>query len=263
MQDQAAKKDTFQENSEVRLMHLNGCVSTETYIIKPKSINPNGEITNKAQIQLIQKGTTREITVNPRRVLPLEASNQACVVEMGDKFKAICPTCGCAEEVVHDSISLECPKCSVSFPLYWLGVKPTMSSEAVTKPKKPTAEKAAKTSPKEKVEKVKKEPIRIDFDNLHKFGELWTMKNVKFDHVGIDVQAHCLLYHHGGTARKLCFNSYNGTYGKKSKELPLHEFKKDIEPEDGSPKSWYNVPDIEKARAKLVKDGYEKIEKPS
>lgn len=135
-------------------------------------------------------------------------------------------------------------------------------ADAATKETKPATEKASKSKPKteKKSTKTVREPVKVDFAALKKLPncELWTKKNVKFDHVDVDVQAHALLFTEGDAPRKLCFNTYDGVLGKKSPPLPIEEFVADTEVKNAKrPKPWFAIKDLGKARSKLGKDGYE------
>ena len=91
--------------------------------------------------------------------------------------------------------------------------------------------------------------------------ELWTKKSVKFDHVEVDVQAHALIFT-GDNPRKLCFNTYDGALGKKSTSLPVDSFIHDREvttTDKAAHKPWFAIKDLDKARAQLKKNGYEKV----
>lgn len=121
------------------------------------------------------------------------------------------------------------------------------------KPTKPKKEK------KVRVKAEVREPVKVDFATLMALPdcELWTKKNVKFDHVDVDVQAHALLLT-GDSPRKLCFNTYDGVLGKKSPNLPIEQFVADTEVANAKrAKPWFVVKDLGKARTKLGKDGYE------
>jgi hypothetical protein len=131
------------------------------------------------------------------------------------------------------------------------------------KPAAATEPKSGSGKPKTDKKTTKpaaREPVKVDFDALKALPncELWTKKNVKFDHVDVDVQAHALLYVEGDAPRKLCFNTYDGVLGKKSPPLPTAEFTADTEVKNAKkPKPWFPIKDLGKARTKLGKDGYE------
>lgn len=256
----------FKLDSEVRYLQLAGTISPDVYLIKEERSD------RKGLISIQEKDGTRVLRVHHRRILPMEMDGKAAVIESQDKHWCLCPTDGTVVEVSPGDIEAACPKCSKTFTLYWIGVKP-MADATKTKaekepkeakePKTPKAEKAEKAAPKPKPEKAPKEPkvqkeaVRVDLHALAKIKgcELWTKKNVKFDHARIDVQAHVLLFV-TDSPRKLCFNTYDGALGKKAAELPVEGFVADETPK-GTKAPWFPVADLDKARQKLQKDGYE------
>jgi hypothetical protein len=249
----------FNQSEEVRYIKVDGSITTEVYQVDQERSDRRG------YIGLREKGTARTVRVHHRRVLPTNVDGKAVVIETGDKFWACCPKCGHTKGVNASDASMECPKCASAFELHWLGVKPM--SDTATKAE--TKEKKAKTPRPEKAKTAKtprparepKEPTAVDLGALGKLAhcELWTKKNVKFDHERMDVQAHCLLFT-GESPRKLCFNTYNGALGKKAPELPIDAF---IANKTGNKKEtkWFPVADLDKQRTQLGKGGYEKHHK--
>lgn len=98
----------------------------------------------------------------------------------------------------------------------------------------------------------------VNLDEIKEYGvELWTKPQLNFDHVTMDVRAHVLLA--DDPARKLCFNTYNGTLGKKKelKDLHLEEFQANKPVQDR--KLWHELKgSLDEARQHLEKKGYEK-----
>lgn len=266
-------RQRFVRNSSVRILELSGKVSTETYLVDPESGTDEHVRADRKGLVVLQEAVgKRTIKIHFRRILPLEVDGKAPVIESGDKFRAVCPKCGNVEDVSSNDESLQCPDCGPS-PLHWIGVKPmtTKTDEATPETaetaetaettevdSKPKTAKAAKTT---KAAKTAKEPVLVDFDELKGTDgcELYS-KNAKFDHAGIDAKAHVLLLVDGDAPRKLCFNTYDGALGKKATGLPVKEFLAD-KPVAGAKreKPWFAVKDVEKARAKLARDGYEKV----
>jgi hypothetical protein len=136
----------------------------------------------------------------------------------------------------------------------WLTQKPVKAKvkKSLKKVKEKDMENIAEATTKRKT----KTQVVVDLTAIAstKSCELWTKKDIKFDNPKMDVRAHVLLYT-GTPARKLCFNTYNGTLGKSSKVLPIEAFLADKTNADQK-KVWYNVADIDKARLQLQKDGY-------
>ena len=98
----------------------------------------------------------------------------------------------------------------------------------------------------------------VDLDEIKEYGlELWTKRQLNFDHVSMDVRAHVLLA--DDPVRKLCFNTYDGTLGKKKelKDLHLPEFQAN-NPVQGK-KLWHVLKGtLDEARQHLEKKSYTK-----
>lgn len=254
----------FKRSTRVRYLMMDGKISDDVYLIDPGTDDEEeGEYVRsdrKGHITLQQESGSRTLKVHFRRVLPLEIDGKAPVIESGDKYRAICPKCGRVKEINPGEDKLHCSTNCGEFTLHWLGAKP-MTDAATKETKQPTTEKAKKTkTEKKKTTKAPIQPVAVDFAALKALDncELWTKKNVKFDHVDVDVQAHALLFIEGDAPRKLCFNTYDGVLGKKSPPLPIEEFTADTEVKNAKrPKPWFAVKDLGKARSKLGKDGYE------
>lgn len=241
----------FESGQEVRLLLADGTISNEVYVIETQRSD------RKGHVQVKERNTTKSLKVQYRRILPVNVEGKSAVIESAGRYRSICPKCTYIEMISSNSEHLTCPLHG-RFDLYWLGVKP-MTTEAQSQPqerrdKKPTAEKKRPTA----IVRPSKAIIVVD---LHKIAatqhcELWT-KNVSFDHEKYDVKSHVLLYVNG-QPRKYCFNTYNGTLGKKSSELPIGDFINNTLPIDAKTKPWYMVQDLDKMREKLTKDGYTK-----
>lgn len=251
-------RQRFCKNEEVRILELDGQVSNLTYLIDPECDKEVVRADRKGHVNLGEKDTSRKIKVHFRRILPIDVDNKAPVIEAGDKFIALCPKCGDAIGVTPSSKSVDCQKCG-TYKLHWLGVKP-MADTAVEK--KSMSKKLKNDRPKvEKLAKNEAEPIIPDLDAYSRLPncELWVKSGVKFDHPSIDVKSYTILFI-GNSPRKFCFNTYNGTLGKKGELLPVKNFLEN-EPLKGTrnPSPWYMVRDVDKTKAKLEKDGYERV----
>lgn len=249
----------FEVGSEVRYLELDGRVS-RLHLVQQERAD------RKGYVSLIQKDGTNVVRVRHSRILPASVDGKAVVIQVQDRACVLCPGDGHVQEVSASDAEFTCQQCGSTFTLFWLGGKP-MADATKTREKAPKTEKAEKTAPAKAAKeprpaKAVKEPTPIDFDAMAglKHCELWTKGNVTFDHERIDVAAHILIYVPAaghGEPRKLCFNSYNGTLGKKAEELPIEAFVKN-EPIKGAkkPTPWFTVNDLEKARAKMTKEGY-------
>lgn len=250
MQANTGGRVTFQIGSEVRILCPDGKVSTEVYIIESEKSDRKGHVILK------DKGTAKQVKVQYRRILPVFVDNNAVVIESGGKYRAVCPKCNYVEVVAGVSDYLTCPSHG-QFQLYWLGVKPM--TEATEKKVDGTKKEKSVSEKKERAPRVVRQPITVDINDMagHAHCEVWTRKDVKFDHERVAVQAHTLLFT-GSHPRKFCFNTYNGTLGKRSEPLPIDEFIHDKAVKGAKKeKPWYPVADLDKERSKLQKSGYE------
>lgn len=235
----------FPTDQKVRILTLDGHISDEEYYVVTSRADRRGHVLLKE----IKSGPERTIRVTQRRVLLNLNAGDAFVVANGDRFRAVCPKCEHVVEISPSDESITCPTHG-EFPLHWrTGERPM--TETITKK---TKDKVSKPTAAKKDRPVR-EPVVVDLKQLANLDdcELWTKTNVRFDHARIDVQAHVLLYT-GNHPRKLCFNTYNGTLGKKGEPLPADEFVS----KSSKDKRWFAVKDLEQARAKLTKEGYEK-----
>lgn len=247
--------DLTQPNTLVRYLQVDGRVSTDTARVVEVDMR-------KGRVTLaIMPGGVRRISINRRRLLPVDTDPAATVVEAGDRYRALCPACGKSVPIVQGDEAPEasCPQHG-SFPLYWLGVKP-MNDEVITTKPKPKAERAApkpkaakaprppkpKREPVQKKPRVQKPAQALDIGTIVQIGELYTKSDINFDHEHVHVLAHVLLVEGPAGVRKFCFNTYNGSLGKKSK-VDVDSFR--------APDAGYAVKDLDKERTRLHRDGY-------
>lgn len=244
----------FVANTPVCILGIDGTVMPADYIIVQTRAD------RKSLIEVAEeKNPDKKIMVTSRRVLPRDVRGKAMVILAPSGPTTACPVCKRRHSPGVDDVSLTC--CEQEFPLYWLGAKPmesaTTNEKKQSASKKPSAAKAKKTATKEK-----KQPVPVDLDALKSLDncELWSRSDVNFDNVNTDVRAYALLFT-GDSPRKYSFNTYNGSLGRKAKELPVEAFLADtpVETPKGKKKLWYEVKDLDKAREKLTKDGYEKL----
>jgi hypothetical protein len=233
----------FQEYPTVRLLSGDGTVSEEIFTILSSRSDRKGHVT------LLLDG--KEIKVHHRRLLPIESAGKAVVIEMSGKYNALCSKCGFVAEV-GPTFTFNCPSHGDQ-DLLWVGYKPNAIKEAKTANVKhaPGSKFKSKENKSMKVKKI------VDLQQLSSIPdcELYTQANVPFDHARIQVKSHVLLYT-GDNPRKLCFNTYDGTLGKRSEELPIDAFV--ANDTQGNGFRWYAVKDLNKTRSKLINDGYEK-----
>lgn len=237
---------TFESGSKVRYLTIDGKVSSDVYTIHSDD-HINARSDRRGLITLKHELNSKMLQVHARRILPLSVDGKSPVICSNDKYRVICQTCGFISDFLdrpHDDI-IHCV-CGNHLHLHWIDEKPISKRKS---PQELTMTEHMNNDETPKATRAAKQEIpKIDLDELAKRPncELWTRSNIRFDHVGIDVKAHILLYTEGSTARKLCFNTYDGTLGKRSKGTSLFD----------DEKQWFLVNNAEKARAKFTKDGY-------
>lgn len=245
--DMAGGRMSFDSDEHVRILTVDGHISNAQYSVVIGRANRRGHVT------LQEIGTTRQIKVTQRRVLVNCAEDGAFVVASGDKFRAVCPQCTYVAEINPSHDAFECPTHGTINVQWRKGERPLVSATASAKPPK-KAKTAEKKPPVKKQAQPAREQIIVDLQHLAGLEgcELWTKSNVRFDHAMVDVRAHTLICINGNV-RKLCFNTYDGTLGKRGTALPIDEFLADTDTEK---KRWYNVKSVDAERARLTKDGY-------
>jgi hypothetical protein len=259
----------------VRIVNPDGAVSPNCY-------EKSEEQPDKDRTKLIDINTKEEIKIHPERVVDKDSINKAVVIKSAKKTIAICPKCKYQGRPQQGKLT--CPDCGVfelvsNQPSNVLKeVKKTIPhkenpkmDETTTTPEAPLQEAEAKAEEQPKVKaktkpkakpKTKSAPVQVNFEKLKEYGHLYTKKQIKFgfENAKTDVQAHSILAE--GPLRKLSFNTYNGSLGKKSKdpaaELNLEAFKNFEEGQKLKQVSVYKHNDLSKEIKDLEDKGYEK-----
>ncbi len=260
-------RNKFQRGMLVRYITVQGGVSEDEYVIDPENQNEVVVADRKGLVAICKHDQSTSLRVQSRRILPSGIDGMIPVIESNNKYRAVCNKCQNVLEISGATDNIKCERCDQELLLLWTGDKPMNDAVETATESKIVDNPKAKT-PKPKAEKkmsktvASQEPTKINLTEIAKSPnlELWTKRSVKFDHVEVDVQAHALLFI-GDNPRKLCFNTYDGTLGKKTKSLPIESFVKDEEvttEKKPAHKPWFPIKDLEKARAQLKKNGYER-----
>lgn len=189
---------------DVRYFDAFGKISKDVYIKVTDKPDKNGRYT-------IQNVKTQELLpIDPSRIVPASAFGKALCINGSQKYRIVCPVDRCQSEMYSEDKKTAVCKQHGTFELFHCGAH-TM----------PNAQSEAKLEPKEK-----NETINIDETYLAQYGEVWA-KSADFDHANIAVLSITILAI--DPPRKMCFNTYDGTLGKKSSdpvaELGLEDFK--------------------------------------
>jgi len=245
----------FKKDSSVRVLSLDGKISPETYRVLVDRADGMGLVELSDT-----KNPKRIIKATQRRILPLTVdTNKAIVLQSGGKYSAICPECRNTFLIQPEHLNINCPSHG-TFELEWLGAKPAMSDTETAKPADTadsnTASQVQSTVPSTTKTKKTATKVTVDIaaiantDNCQLFE-----RSSPFNHEQIQVVAYAILFI-GEEPRKLCFNTYDGTLGKKKTSLGFDHF---LANDAGQGTTWYAVKSLEKERKKLEGKGYKLV----
>lgn len=190
----------------VRYLTLDHKPSLDEYVVMSKP-----SIRGMVPMRNVRTGET--ITIQKRRILPLNTAGKAIAASHANKTTIACPIPQCILELqILDTQTASCGEHG-TFAIYPYNVD--------SLPPQSTNQQVSKPARKEKI----MSNVQVDLEEIKKYGELWVRRS-EFNHAAFDVRSYVLVA--DGPPRKLCFNTYNGSLGKRSKnfieELRLAEF---------------------------------------
>lgn len=214
----------------VKLMMPDGTVSEELY-------DEQG-IADRKNCVYVACGD-KKLRVHKDRILPAESAGKLVPIKCGDTLRTSCPIC--SRVLIVSGATAVCPvhgkMCVVD--------NGYSNQNAEQEPKMKTDVQTT-----------------VDLATIASYGvELWTKPQLKFSDPRTNVQSHVLLI--DSPARKLCFNTYNGTLGKK--KANVQEFFAQLQLyKDGATTlpgtSVYVLKGtLDQARKTLEKSGYSKL----
>ena len=229
---------------KVRTVTPIGTVSEELFTI-------NGPADNDNKIEVLTE-SNQKLKFPVRRLLPSNSLGKAWALLVSGKYSAVCPIChfkgpveegklNCPTHGSFEVVTHECDQESVD-----MIKRAKVVSHPVRRQKVMT-----ETNHQDVV------PSIVDLEEVKKYGEVWMKPQLHFDMATIDVKAYVVLA--DGPPRKLCFNTYGGTLGKRrvNTDLPLEAFKTNT---PTSLKSWHDLKgDLAIARDALRKKGYSQV----
>ncbi len=213
---------------------------------------------HKGNFVLLSPSTTnnqKRQKVHVSRLLPVQSPSAEIVRHNGTILYISCPQCQHDTPVEVGMRRVTC-QCHRSCSLNWETVPVLVRPAPQTDYKPVQAAKAVTRRPATaKTPQIAKQINNIDFDFLKKHCELWTKGGINFDHGGFDVKAHIIVIYGEAEHRKLSFNSYNGTWGKKAKDKDVKLFID--ETKTNNKHQWYYFASSrDELHAKLKKNGY-------
>jgi len=231
--------------TQFRVVSCTGKVSKDEWIF----VRPSD---NKSKIVVESVVTGNRMTIHKNRVIEANSLGKAVAMRKGTLLKAVCPDCFKVLTVEGGRITCEQHG---EFETVSPGAK-YQSVDTGKRPEPSQSDRSESMATKVAAEPAEVVGTQVDLTEVAGFGlELWTKPQLNFDHAKMDVQAHVLLA--DGPLRKLCFNTYDGTLGKKKKieDLRLEEFKAGKQAK--GKKLWHALKGtLEEARKHLEKKGY-------
>ncbi len=213
-------------------MMLDGHISKEVYT--------TDGIPNAKKLVQVVGPTGQHTRVHIDRLLDPDAQGRAVAIPSGHSLRGICPTCRAECDVKGGKIDCaEHGSVPITVPLF--------------------------LQEKELPEQMTQAPDQngqVDLGTIAEFGcELWTKRRLHFDVATMNVNAHVLLA--TGPDRKLCFNTYDNTLGKRRGDpvevLRLKEFAEATVAIAGEKAVGYLLPNgLEAERKRLAKTGYQR-----
>lgn len=227
----------------VRIYTGGGSISDDVYELSEERADHRGN-------KLILATNGEKIRVHPTRLLMI--NNHGILVKKHENILLItCPDCNKNINVFigQSGVMCDCNKTMVNLDWSEVPSGPTITAKA-------NEPKVKNSSPKKGVPSMIQDVtfVDIEFQKLKEVGELWT-KSVQFDHPEYEVKAHVLIIT-TGNARKFNFNSYNGTWGKKSKEDKINAFISDSQINNKHPGFKIDNSKLDKEREKLSRMNY-------
>lgn len=210
-----------------RMVGLSGIVSKETVDLVDERPDHKGLYTVRVRTP---DGNGQVLQVHSKRLLDDDHDpNTSHVIEAYGRHQTLCPSCG---EVSILAGSTE-PTCTIhgKYTVSSFG-KPVMQSVDQNK--------------------------MVDLAEIRKFGELWTKAGLGFDDPNIEAKAHALLATcSDGVTRKLCFNTYSGSFGKHSSGLELEAFINGTPGRNGKPVGYQIKDTLDAERTRLTNKHYQ------
>lgn len=249
--------------SKVRVIKIDGIVSDDVYKIV--------EVDTRKNLVTLEGTGGERFNSHRSRTLPLDSKGKAVAISTSGKYRGICPKCRNLVDVSDNHIECDCSGQIVRYEVVTHGTIAPVNAPhrktqqtTLTTPRKEstmsdTSDTIETTTDTSEATAPVKEPFVVDLAEVKKYGELWSKDKVQFDHPTIDVKAFVLLA--DTPARKVCFNTYDGTLGKKAKNLAalkLENFR-DHNPDDGKVVGYVLKRTLDEERKKLEKDGYTKV----
>jgi len=258
----------------VKILLARGIISPDVYLVETDANSGDIKLIKESTISWSNGGPDKDLStangtrmlVNSARVFPVNIEGYAPVIHnTPDDAVAHCPTCAEQHHISHEDTKITCTKHG-DFTLYrtkehvakvkksaTVGPAPSRSQPRLPVVKETvqmettTVQPPVTTNAPTEVDAV---PL-LDIEKLKLIGELYT-KRLNFDYGHVSAYGYILFTEVNGTLRKFCFNTYNGSLGKKVEDNALSRFQ--------DTKGSYEVKDKAKAVEAVLAKGYNLVD---
>lgn len=216
---------------QYRILNIDGSISRKLYkLIGQDRINA-------VKATLRSDGDPSDTVVHRNRLIPFEKSDHAICIISGGVDMVICPKCLNITKKEVSKGEFECSSGCGTYQYHDLS-----SGSSVLRS---TKVNSLKTKNLFDIETVKAYPQMIVYSKTNKFN------NPQIDSRSV------VIIHNSDSPRKMQFNTYNGSLGKKSAALPLEAFNNNQMPAGKCP--WVPIASLAAEEQRLIKGGYTKI----
>jgi hypothetical protein len=222
-------EDIMEDTMTYRILNIDGTVSQKTFKVIGDSAGP--------KVTLRSMADNTDIRVHKNRMIPFEKSDQAICIMSGGFNMVICPKCLNISRSDSDSDEFSCENGCGTYQCHNLLTKSSIIRSS--------KQMSLNTRNQFSLEDVQKYTSMVVFQ-----------KTNKFNHPNIDSRS-IVIIHRSDKPRKMQFNTYNGSLGKKAQALPLEAFERNEPPQGKCP--WVAIASAEAEENRLKNDGYEQI----
>lgn len=215
------------------VLSMNGVVASDVYVLK--------RLPDPKLIAVLEAADGKTHRVHQERLVPVDSYGKAIVVNK--VLKTVCPKCRHLVDITPDN-HVDCSCQPQRIPV--LSVDTTRSSFS---------------NEKDDIMAAQATIDKVDLAQIAAYGiELWA-KGLAFDHAHVDTVGYTLL--NDGPPRKLCFQTYKGSLGKKANglaRLNLAAFQSNQLDGKGKAVGYAIKGTLDDERKRLTKEGYSLVE---
>jgi len=212
-----------------RILNIDGTLSSKIFTLVEYQTN------QKAILRSVVDN--KDISVHKNRIVPFEDIDRALCIVSGGIDLVICPRCLGITNKEFNIDTFVCERGCGTYQYHSLD-----SDSSLVRSTKIMNQKS-------------KNIFDLEAIGIYKSMVVYSKTN-KFNHPSIDSRS-IIILHKSEKPRKMQFNIYNNSLGKKSGSLPLEAFDKNEAPPGKCP--WSTIANVEAEIKRLVDDGYQQI----